>query len=160
MSDAKRRPSGMSLLARAVALALAAALFVDRSAALSELTPRIGDMRFNIMQVFVFWSDFLAAGFYICALWGMGVVFSRLNRGDPFGPALVRGMRESGLWLAAGALSALLFAPNLAHYAGVPAEPDSLELRVVHMTFLFIGIAFLSLARRGAQLKSELEEFV
>jgi len=160
MSVETPKRSGMAIVARLVALGLAAALIADRSAALSSLSPRIGDVRFNVLQVFAFWADFLAAGFYICALWETGGVFSRLNRGDPFGPALVRVVRASGLFLIAGALSALLFAPALSDYVGVAFEPDTLELKVVHMTFLFIGVAFYALARRGARLKSELEEFV
>ncbi|HBS35533.1 MAG TPA: hypothetical protein DEA50_10735, partial [Parvularcula sp.] len=69
--------SGMALSARGLAVVLAVALFIDRSAAIGTLAPRIGDMRFNVLQVFVFWADFLAAGFYICALWDLGAVFSR-----------------------------------------------------------------------------------
>jgi hypothetical protein len=160
MADEKPGRSGMAFLARASALILAVALFADRSAALGTLEPKIGDMRYNVLQVFVFWADFLAAGFYICALWHTGKVFARLKRGEPFEPALVRGVRDSGLFLVAGALAALVFAPNLARYAGVPFEPDTLELKVVHLTFLFIGAAFFMLARKGARLKSELEAFV
>jgi hypothetical protein len=152
--------SGMALTARTIALVLAAALFVDRSAALETLTPRVGDMRFNVLQVFVFWADFLGVGFYICALWDLGEVFARLKRGDPFGPAMVRGLRGGGAWLCAGALAALLFAPSLARYARVPLEPDTLELKIVHTTFLLIGAAFLMLAQKGARLKSELDAFV
>ena len=159
-SDKKDGASGMAILARVIAVVLAIALFVDRSAALETLQPRIGDMRFNVLQIFVFWADFLAAGFYICALWDLGAVFARLKRGDPFGAVMVRGLRGGGAWLVAGALSALLFAPNLAWYAGVPLEPLTLELKIVHMTFLFIGAAFLTLARKGARLKSELDAFV
>jgi hypothetical protein len=150
----------MAFFARFVALVLAVALFADRSTALADLEPEIGDIRHNVLQVFVFWADFLAAGFYICALWENGSVFARLKRGDPFGPALVAGMRKSGMFLVAGALSALLFAPSLARYAGVPFEADTLELKVVHATFLFIGTALIMLAQKGARLKSELEAIV
>lgn len=160
MAQVKASQSGMAIMARIVSLALAAALIADRSAALSDLSYRVGDLRFNVLQVFAFWADFLAAGFYICALWDTGAVFARLNRGDPFGPALVRGMRECGFFLVAGALAALLFAPTLANYVGVAFEPDTLELRVVHLTFLFIGVAFVSLARRGARVASELDAFI
>lgn len=155
-----RKFSLAALMARLAAVGLAVALIVDRSAALETLAPKIGDMRYNVLQVFVFWADFLAAGFYICALLDLGAVFARLRRGDPFGPAMVRCLRASGMWLVAGALVALIFAPQLAWYAGVPLEPDTLELKIVHTTFLFIGVAFLTLAQKGAALKSELEAIV
>ena len=159
-TDGAKGASGMALSARVIAVVLAAALFFDRSAALETLVPKVGDMRYNVLQVFVFWADFLAIGFYISALWDVGAVFARLKRGDPFGPVMVRGLRGGGAFLVAGALAALLFAPSLAWYAGVPAAPDTLELKIMHTTFLFIGAAFLLLARKGARLKSELDAFV
>lgn len=151
---------GVAIFTRIVAIVLAFGLFADRAAALPDLVPRIGDMQFNILQVFAFWADFLAAGFYICALWDLGSVFSRLHRGDAFGPAMVRGILGCGTWLIVGALAALGFAPALANFVGVSFGPETLELKIMHTTFLFIGAALVMLARRGARLTSELEAFV
>ena len=149
-----------ALIARLAAIGLAAALIGDRAAALPGLPFEIGDARHNMLQIVAFWSALLAPGFYICALWETGSIFARLKRGDAFGPSLVRGVRWAGVNLVLGALSALLFAPAIARYAGAPAPDAPLDVDIVNLTFLFIGASLVMLARKGAALKSELEAFV
>jgi hypothetical protein len=158
--DKSKAFSGAALVARLAALGLLAALIADRAAALPGLPFEVGDVRHNVMQVFVFWSALLAPGFYICALWETGSIFARVKRGDAFGPALVRGIRWAGINLVLGALSALLLAPALARYAGTPAPDAALDVDIVNLTFLFIGAALVLLASKGAALKSELESFI
>jgi hypothetical protein len=155
-----RKFSGAAFIARIAAVVLLVALIVDRAAALPGLPFEVGDARHNITQIFVFWSALLAPGFYVCALWETGSIFARVKRGDAFGPALVRGIRWTGINLVLGALSALFFSPALARYAGTPAPDAPLDIDIVNLTFLFIGAALVLLARKGAAMKSELEAFV
>lgn len=164
---------GLALFARLFAVCLAIMLFADKSASLGELSFVVGDARANVLLIVAFWTELLGPGFYICALWASGNVFARINRGEAFDATLVRGMREVGTNLIIGALAplaitplfggmlaALSIAPTAAVYASLDLPPSELEAYIVNLAFFFIGAAFFQLARKGASLKSELEQFV
>ena len=152
--------SAMGLIIKIVVLAPAVAYYIEKDQALKALPFMVGNAEHNVIQVVVFWLNLLAQGFYLCALWPASTVFARLGKGDAFGPAMVKGMRDVGLNLMLGAVAALILVPLFVsqldvQYRGIPHPLD-----IQSITIGFIGLVLYLLARQGQALKSELEQFV
>ncbi|WP_443749903.1 hypothetical protein [Asticcacaulis solisilvae] len=153
-----------SLALKIAVIVLTAALIAQCSTEYKAMTWVMGDARANVLKVFAFWlSSVLAPGFYLCALWDLGNVFKRMGRGEAFGPSMVRGLQSTGLCLMMGATAAVVLAPSFAKWLGDNLHGFSglhLNLDIENVTIGLIGLTLHLLARRGAGVKAELEQFV
>lgn len=142
---------------------LAAALVKTQAGRIQALPFEIGDPSHNFWMIPAFWAGLLAPGFYLCALWAASDVFARMNKGDAFGPAMVKGLEEVGRNLMIGAVAAVFIAPtliflidtNFTRMTGI-----KYHMEIEDLTIGLIGFVLALLAKRGAALKSELEHFV
>jgi len=139
---------------------LSLAYIAEKVAGLKSLPFAVGSASHNVLIVFAYWADLLQPGFALFALWAASTLFGSLGRGDPFKPAVIKGMRGVGINLIFGAIGALVLVP-LFNYLAFGTEP----LRVYgpyieSLTFGLIGLVFYMLARQGQALKAELEQFV
>jgi len=142
---------------------LTLALIAEKSAEISALPFVEGDLKTNLLMIPAFWVSLLAPGFYLCALWTASDVFERLNKGDAFTEAVVKGLKDIGRNLITGAVAAILIAPSLA-----PLLEDGFHgfrgirfnLEIESLTIGLIGLILYLLAKQGQSLKSELESII
>lgn len=109
------------------------------------------------------WFGLLAPAFFLWALWATSGVWTRMNRGEAFGPAMIRGLKEIGTGLMLGAFSAIVVQPSLIFLSGngfTEMRGVRFNLDIENLTLALVGLVLIMLARAGAQLKSSLEEFV
>lgn len=150
-----------ALVTRIVVLGLALALFFERAGARQLLHLAASDGR--IMMTPVYWVSLLAPIFFLAALWAASDALVRMDRGDAFGPAMVRGLREIGGCLMLGSFAAIVVQPSLivligndfSEMRGVKFNPN-----VENLTLALIGLLLILLARQGEQLKSKLDQFI
>jgi len=135
---------------RFVALSLGLALFFEQAGARHLL--HLDHTPDRIMTTPAYWVSLLAPIFYLTALWQAADVFARLDRGDTFGRAMVRGLRDIGFCLMLGAFAAIVVQPSL---RGV-----RLDVTVENLALVLVGLVLIMLARRGRELKQQLDEFV
>ncbi len=86
-----------------------------------------------------------------------------MHRGDAFGPAMVRGLREIGGSLMLGAFAAIVVQPSLIFLIGngfSEMRGVTFDLDVENLTLALVGLVLILLARQGQKLKSKLDEFV
>jgi hypothetical protein len=110
-----------------------------------------------------YWVGLVAPAFFLGALWMSARVFDRIHRGDGFGPAMVRGLREIGVCLILGAFAATVVQPSVLYLMGngfTEMRGVRFNVDVENLTFALIGFVFLVLARQGQALQSKLDEFV
>jgi hypothetical protein len=164
MSARSFSPHAGSIILKIAVIGLAAALIAQCAGEYKTVTWVMGDARANVLKVFAFWlSAILAPGFYLCALWELSNVFPRMNRGDAFGPVMVRALQSTGLCLMLGASAAVVLAPSFAKWLGDNLHGFSglhFNLDIENVTIGLIGLTLHLLARRGAGVKAELEQFV
>lgn len=152
-----------SIILKIVVLSLTLALISTASQTIKGLPFEVGNLMHNLLVIPSYWITILAPGFYLCALWALSDVFGRLNRGDAFGPNMIRGLKGVGSNLMYGAFTAIILAPTLSvlfanefrSLAGIKHDND-----IENLTIGLIGLALYALAKRGQALKSELEQFV
>ncbi len=65
------------------------------------------------MMTPVYFISLLAPVFFLAALWAASNALVSLERGDAFGPAVVRGLKEIGFCLMIGAFAAIVVQPSL-----------------------------------------------
>ncbi len=123
-------------MTRIVVIALGVALFAGQSGALALL--RFDGSFGRVMMTPASSVSVLASAFSLRALRVASGVFARIDRGDAFGPAVVRGI-ENGSRDMRGA---------------------SFDLDVENATLGLLGSALVLLARQGQNLKSKLGAFV
>jgi hypothetical protein len=109
------------------------------------------------------WIDLLAPAFFLTGLWAASDVFARMHRGDAFGPAMVRGLREIGGCLMLGAVAAILVQPSLIFLIGNgfrEMRGVQLDFSVENVTLALVGLVLFTLARYGHDLQAQLDSFV
>jgi len=144
-----------ALLARIVIVGLGLALFLqllhlDGSGGRVIMTP--GD-----------WVSLLAPAFFLWALWAASDALVRMDRGEAFGPAMVRGLKEIGGSLVLGAFAAIVAQPSLIFLIGNgfrEMRGVSFNLDIENLTLALVGLVLMLLARQGQKLKSKLDQFV
>jgi hypothetical protein len=110
-----------------------------------------------------YWIALLAPAFFLRALWVASDALVRIDRGDGFGPALVRGLKEAGGNLMLGAFAAVVVQPSLIFLIGNgfrEMRGVRFNLDVENLTLAMVGLVLILLARQGQNLKSKLDEFV
>jgi hypothetical protein len=150
-----------ALLTRIVAVGLGLALFFEQAGALKLLHLDASDGR--VMMTPVYWVSLLAPAFYLWALWAASDAFVRMDRGDAFGPAMVRGLKEIGFNLMLGAFAAIVVQPSLIFLIGNgfrEMRGVRFDLTVENLTLALVGLVLVLLARQGQTLKSKLDQFV
>jgi hypothetical protein len=150
-----------STITRGVVLVLGLALFFEQAGARHLL--HLDDTPDPIMTTPTYWVSLLAPIFYLTALWSAARVFARLDRGDTFGRAMVRGLNDIGACLMLGAFSAIVVQPSLIHlFANGFTEMRGVRFdwSVENLTLIMVGLVLVGLARRGRELKKQLDEFV
>jgi len=142
---------------------LAATLLADQSRHLKGIPFEIGDPSHNVWMIPAFWAGLLAPGFYLFALWAASDVFDRMDKGDAFGPAVVKGLRDIGGNLIYGACAAIFIAPTLVFLVDTGFRRLTglkYHLEIESLTIGLIGFVLYLLARQGQALKSELDQIV
>ena len=150
-----------AILTRIVTIGLGLALFFEQAGARQLL--HLEGAEGLVMMTPVYWISLLAPVFYLAALWAASEVLARMNRGDAFGPAMVRGLKEIGGCLMIGAFAAIVVQPSLIHLFGngfLEMRGVRFNLGVETMTLALVGLVLVLLARQGQKLKSNLDQFV
>jgi hypothetical protein len=157
------RPALLStaFLFRAFIVAFGLALFFEQAGArqLLHLEGSLGQP----MLTLIYWASLLAPAFFLWALWAASGVLVRIERGDAFGPATVKGLKHIGAGLMLGALVLIVVQPSLLFLIA----NDFREMRgvkfaydVENVTLALTGLVLVLIARQGEKLKSKLEQFV
>ena len=150
-----------AILTRIVIIGLGLALFFEQAGARQLL--HLEGAEGLVMMTPVYWISLLAPVFYLAALWAASEVLARMNRGDAFGPAMVRGLKEIGGCLMIGAFAAIVVQPSLIHLFGngfLEMRGVRFNLGVETMSLALVGLVLVLLARQGQKLKSNLDQFV
>ena len=150
-----------ALVTRIAVLGLGLALFFEQAGARQLLHLDASDGR--VMMTPVYWISLLAPIFFLGALWAASDVFVRIDRGDAFGPAMVRGLKEIGGSLMLGAFAAVVAQPSLIFLLGNgfrQMRGVRFNLDVENVTLALVGLVLVLLARQGEKLKAKLDEFV
>ncbi|WP_155847273.1 DUF2975 domain-containing protein [Asticcacaulis sp. AC402] len=150
----------LSIVIKIVVIVLALAFISEKSGKLETLDFTAGDTWANMKVVSLFWFTLLPQGLYLCAVWAASNVFGRIGRGDAFGPAMVKGLRETGSCLVYGALLAILIIPTLYPMLSEHSRGVRYNLEIESVTIGLVGVVLYLLARQGQALKAELEQFV
>ena len=150
-----------AIVTRVAILGLGLALFFEKAGArqLLHLDPGDGPM----MRSPAYWISLLAPIFFLAALWAASNVFVRMQRGDAFGAAMVRGLREIGGCLMLGAFAAIVAQPSLTYLIGNDFREmrgARFDLDVQNVTLALVGLMLILLARQGRGLKAKLDQFV
>ena len=150
-----------ALLTRIVVLGLWLALFFERAGALRLL--HLDATGGRVMMTSVYWVSLLAPIFFLAALWAASDAFVRMDRGDAFGPSMVRALREIGGCLMIGAFASIVVQPSLIFlidngFAAMRGVKFNLDIE--NLTLALIGLLLIMLARQGQNLKSKLDQFV
>jgi hypothetical protein len=157
----KPRLSATAIAIRVIIVGLALSLFFPQAGALSLL--HLEGSGASVMLTPVYWVSLLAPVFFLAALKVASDAIVRMDRGDDFGPAVVRGLRETGFCLMLGAFAAAVVQPSLIFLIGNGfSEMRGVEFdyTVENVTLALVGLVLLLIARQGQQLKSKLDEFV
>ena len=150
-----------ALVTRIAVLGLGLALFFEQAGARQLLHLDASDGR--VMMTPVYWISLLAPIFFLGALWAASDVFVRIDRGDAFGPAMVRGLKEIGGSLMLGAFAAVVAQPSLIFLLGNgfrQMRGVRFNLDVENVTLALVGLVLVLLARQGEKLNAKLDEFV
>ncbi len=150
-----------ALFTRTVTVALSLALLFERVRAPQLLKFEGLDSRITATPVS--WVSLLAPAFFLWAAWAASDVFVRMDRGDAFGPAMVRGLKHIGGGLMLGAWAAIVAQPSLIFLIGHgfhEMRGVSFNFDVENLTLALVGLVLILLARQGQSLKSQLDQFV
>jgi len=150
-----------AIVTRIVIVGLGLALFFEQAGVRQLLHLEGAEGR--VMMTPIYWISLLAHPSHLAALWAASEVLARMNRGDAFGPAMVRGLKEIGGCLMIGAFAAIVVQPSLIHLFGngfLEMRGVRFNLGVETMTLALVGLVLVLLARQGQKLKSNLDQFV
>jgi Protein of unknown function (DUF2975) len=109
------------------------------------------------------WVNLLAPAFFLWALWAASNAIVRMDRGDAFGPAVVKGLKQIGGSLMLGAFAAAVVQPSLIYLIGNgfrEMRGVRMDLDVENVTLALVGLVLILIAQQGQRLKSKLDEFV
>jgi hypothetical protein len=157
----KNKLPAAAVLTRIIVLCLALALFFEQAGALTLL--HLDGSPGHGMMTPVYWVSLIAPIFFLSALVAASRAFVRMDRGDAFGPALVRALYEIGLCLMFGAFAAIVVQPSAIYLIGngfTEMRGIAFNLDIENVTLALIGMVLIGLARQGRALKSKLDEFV
>lgn len=160
MSVSKWPLSQIGWASRVVVLLVGLAWLREQTAAVSNLPFVEGDLWRNLILISAYWVTMLAPGFYLVAAWCAGSVFLRLDKGTAFGPTVVRGLREIGGNLIAGALTAIVFAPTVLPIIEDRFRGVRYDFEIEPVTIGLIGLLLWLITAAGEKLQSEMESFV
>ena len=152
---------GAALVLRIAIVTLGVALFFEQTGARQLLRLDASDNR--VMMTSAYWISLLAPAFFLWALWAASGVLVRMDRGESFGAAMVKGLRQIGGGLMLGAFCAIIVQPSLIFLIGSgfsEMHGVRFDLDVENLTLALVGLVLILLARQGQELKSNLEEFV
>jgi hypothetical protein len=150
-----------AVLTRIAVVGLGLALFFEQAGARQLLHLNGSDGR--TMMTPVYWVSLLAPAFFLIALWAASDALVRMDRGEAFGPAMVRGLKEIGGSLMLGAFAATVVQPSLIFLIGNgfrEMRGVRFDLTVENLTLALVGLVLVLLARQGQTLKSKLDQFV
>jgi len=150
-----------ALITRGAVLVFGLALFFEQAGARQLL--HLDGSEGGVMTTPAYWVSLLAPVFYLAALWAASGVFVRMGRGEAFGPAMVRGLREIGGCLMIGSFCAVVVQPSLIYLIGNgfrEMRGVGFYLDVENVTLALVGLVLVMLAREGQKLKANLDEFV
>lgn len=137
-----------AILTRVAVIGLGLALFAGQAS--SYQTP-------------VYWVGLLAPAFFLAAVWAASDALMRMDRGDAFGPAVVRALRQIGGCLMLGAFAAAVVQPSLVFLIGngfLEMRGAKFDLDVENLTLALVGLLLILVSRKGQALQSKLDEFV
>jgi Protein of unknown function (DUF2975) len=149
------------LLIRIAVFCLGLALFFERAGARRLL--HLDGPDGSGMMTPVYWISLVAPVFFLAALWQASEALVRMNRGDAFGPATVRGLKEMGGCLMLGAFAAIVLQPSLIFLIGngfSEMRGVRFNIDIENVTLALVGFVLILLAREGKKLQSKLDEFV
>jgi hypothetical protein len=150
-----------AVITRILIVALGIALFFEQTGARQLL--HLNGTAGHVMMTPSYWVSLLAPVFFLWALWAASDVFVRMNRGEAFGPVVIRGLRQIGAGLMIGAFCAIVVQPSLIFLLGNgfrEMHGVKFNLGIENVTLALVGLVLILLARQGQQLKSSLEQFV
>lgn len=150
-----------AIVTRIVVVGLGLALFFEQLGARRLLHLDGSDA--GGMMTPVYFISLLAPVFFLAALWAASNALVSLERGDAFGPAVVRGLKEIGFCLMIGAFAAIVVQPSLIYLVGngfSEMRGVTLDWNVENLTLALVGVVLILLAREGGKLQSKLDEFV
>ena len=153
----------LSLLTKGAVIVLGAGLLADKGLVGLRSLEFIDNGTHNFWMIPAFWVGILAPAFYLFALWAASDVFDRMDKGDAFGPAMVKGLKEVGNNMIYGAVAAIFIAPTLIFLIDTNFERMTgfkYHVEIEHLTIGAIGLVLSLLARQGQVLKSELDQIV
>jgi hypothetical protein len=149
-----------SIVIKIVVIVLALAFIKEQAALLPDLPFQEGSRAHNMRLVTAFLLSLLPAGSYLCAVWAASNVFGRMNKGDPFEPAIVKGLKEVGTNLMWGAAAAIFIVPTLTPMLNERFRGFRYDPNIESVTIGLVGLVLYILAKQGQALKAELEQFV
>lgn len=149
-----------SIAIKIVIVVLALAFIKEQSVPLTNIVWEEGEWRQNGAAIVTFWLALLAPGFYLCAAWAAANVFANVNKGSPFAPSLVKGIREVGQNLVIGALAAIVIVPSVTPWLSDRFRGIRYDTDIESVTICLVGVVLYILAKQGQALKAELEQFV
>jgi len=155
-----RFPIG-ALLTRIVVVGLGLALLSGQAEARHLL--HLDGVEGALTTSYVYWFSLLAPAFFLMALWAASNAVACMGRGDAFGPAMVRGLRDIGLSLMLGAFAAIVVQPSLIFLIGngfTDMRFARFNLDIENLTLALVGLVLILLARQGQELQSKLDGFV
>ena len=150
-----------AIVTRVLIVGLGLALFFDQAGARRLLHLDGSDA--GVMMTPVYFVSLLAPVFFLAALWAASETLVRIDREEPFGPAMVRGLKEIGACLMIGAFAAIIAQPSLIFLIGNGFQEMRgvrFNLDVENVTLALVGLVLVLLSRKGQELKSKLDQFV
>jgi hypothetical protein len=158
---ATRRPPIAARRIRGVSLALGVAVFFEQAGARRLL--HLDGSGGQVLMTPIYWASLIAPAFLLWALWAASGVFMRIDRGEAFAPATVRGLRGIGGGLLLVAFAAIVVRPSLIFLIGNgfrAMRGVRFDLSVENLTLAMVGFVLILLARQGQRLRSQLDAFV
>jgi hypothetical protein len=142
-------------------LILALGLFVDQADA--RLLLHLDGVNGDLLRSSAYWVSLVAPAFFLGALWQASEALVRMNRGEAFGAATVRGLKEMGACLMLGAFAAIVLQPSMIFLMGngfSEMRGVRFDVDIENITLALVGLVLILIAREGKKLQSKLDEFV
>jgi hypothetical protein len=109
------------------------------------------------------WIGLVAPALYLWAFWSGAEIFSKSRKARDFGPALISGLNHMGAGLMLGAWVAILAEPAVRHLVATNFTAMTgvrFDVSLGNLVVAFAGLTLVLLARRGRQIRGELDGFV
>lgn len=123
------------------------------------LAGRIADVLADTLP----WPSLLAPVCYVAGLWFASGILVRLDSGDTFSDAVISGLSKVGASLMLGAFLAVLVEPALVQLQGngfTEMRGVAFNLELSNLMLAVTGLVLVLIAKRGADLRAQLESFV